>query len=109
MPRVYLFNITRRELQFWDETNPPHHTWDTVAKFVPKWTNDDTIACNIYVGPSSNELYLLSGHRDEKLHGNYNSGGDLTSMDFSLHGHRNSLHVQDFIMLGRLPAEIAPK
>jgi hypothetical protein len=108
MPRVYLFNITRKELQFWDETDPLHHTWDTVAKFVPKWTSDESIACNIHVSSSSNEFYRISGHRDEKLSGNYNDGGDLISIDFSLHRHHNKLHVLDFTMLPKLPAKIAP-
>lgn len=108
MPRVFLFNITRRELQFWDEPNPPRYTWETASRYVPKWTRDETIACNVYNSPSSSDLYLISGHRDETLRGNYNDSGDLTSLEFSLHYHRNKLHVLDFTILPKLPETVAP-
>lgn len=96
--RIYLFNITTRQLLFWDEVSSQKLTWHDVEKLVPaKWSEDHEIVCNIATNGDERNLYMLNG-KDTGLIGFYNPSNLLCSFELGLNT-RKRWHVNDFHML----------
>jgi hypothetical protein len=98
MARIFLFNITRRELLFWDEPVANRPAWADVVETVPSsWNESQTVVCNVDVDLKQ-QLYILFGNKDQELKGNYNSQNMLCSFDIGSYIKKH-WHVNDFTML----------
>lgn len=64
--RVFLLNVTLKELHLRDEYNPPRQDWTIASQKVPHWKPDHNIVCYIlHPSPTTDEVYKLPGTPDE--------------------------------------------
>lgn len=101
MARLFLFNLSRKELQFWDESSVCRPAWNAVRDSVPSsWNINHVIVCA--VADLKDHLYNIAGPHDSELRGQYNRDGLMTGFDVSIPS-RRFWHVNDFIMLPANP------
>lgn len=96
MSRIFLFDITREQLLFWDQEVPIAPTWDSVKDMVPtSWHPTDMIVCHVAKEPEL-PIYMLCGN--DVVRGFYNRDNLLTGFEIGT-GFKKRWHVNDFTML----------
>lgn len=100
MQRVFVFNFTTRELNFWDthgSTDKP--TWDAVIMAAPKWKPSHDVGYAVRSGTNHNK-YTLGNvtNVSTEIEGSYNRDGDLRFVTTD-HPYKQKLHLNDFTML----------
>jgi len=96
MSRIFLIDITREQLLFWDQEVSTAPTWESVKDMVPlSWRRTDLIVCYVDKKPEI-PVYMLCG--DEVVRGFYTSNHMLYEFEIGTE-FRKRWHLNDFTML----------